>query len=317
MTNMLAPVIATTALLLAGTAVVLLRSTTSSRMRERVRQAVDLDSTTAAAENQTIRVITPDERRPLLRLAAALGYNPNLPPAYAASPFFVIIAACVAAALIYWRGKVMFGSLAGGVAAVAVAALVARFLLRRKSQQYAELLFQQIPDAASFVMRAVRAGLPVAEALRGVSREMPSPTREEFSKVMGEAALGVPIETALSHLYARTQVREYAFFAVTLGLNRQTGGNLAETLEILADTVRRRVAMAAKARALASEARASAGILIALPFVVGLIITVINPGYMNDLFTDPRGPNVITTFVVLLLCGIFTIRWIISRSSQG
>jgi tight adherence protein B len=68
---------------------------------------------------------------------------------------------------------------------------------------------------------------------------------------------------------------------------------------------------------LASEARASAVILGALPFAIGLIITVINPGYMNDLFTDPRGPNVITAFVVLLSCGMITIRWIIKRSSQG
>jgi tight adherence protein B len=127
----------------------------------------------------------------------------------------------------------------------------------------------------------------------------------------------VPIETALSHLYARTQVREFAFFAVVMGLNRQTGGNLAETLEILADTVRRRVAMAAKAKALASEARASAAILGALPFVVGLLITAINPGYMRELFTDPRGPNLIMAFVVLLSCGMFTIRWIIKRSSEG
>jgi tight adherence protein B len=317
MTGILVPAIGTAALLFAGTAVFIMRGGTSGRMRERVRRAVDLDSATVATADRTIRVMAPDERRPLLRLAMALGYNPELPPGYAASPLFVIPIACMAGALVYWRAGVMFGSLTGGVAAVVAVALVARFLLRRKSQQYAELLFRQIPDATSFVMRAVRAGLPVGEALRGVSREMPSPTREEFSRVMGEAALGVPIETALSHLYARTQVREYAFFAVTIGLNRQTGGNLAETLEILADTVRRRVAMAAKARALASEARASAAILGALPFAVGLIITAINPGYMNELFTDPRGPNLILAFVVLLSCGMFTIRWIIKRSSQG
>jgi tight adherence protein B len=317
MTSISAFVIAVTALLLAGAAAFLMHGSKSGRMRERVRRAVDLDAATVVAADPTIRVLARDERRPLLRLAAALGYNPELPPGYAASPFFVIAAACVAAVLVYWRGEIMFGRLTGGVAAVVVAALVGRFLLRRKSRQYAELLFKQIPDAASFVTRAVRAGLPVAEALRGVSREMSSPTREEFARVMGEASLGVPIETALSHLYARTQVQEYAFFAVALGLNRQTGGNLAETLEILADTVRRRVAMAAKARALSSEARASAVILGALPFVVGLVITLINPGYMNDLFTDPRGPNVITAFVVLLSCGMLTIQWIIKRSTQG
>ena len=178
------------------------------------------------------------------------------------------------------------------------------------------LLFRQIPEVMALVLRAVRAGLPVAEALRSVGREMPSPTREEFARISGEALLGVPLETAVSHLYARTQIREYAFFAVTLGLTRQTGGNLAETLDLLADTVRRRVAMAGKARALASEARASAGILAALPFVVGLVITAINPGYMNEIFTDPRGNKLIVALAVLLACGLLTIRWIIKRSSQ-
>jgi tight adherence protein B len=210
----------------------------------------------------------------------------------------------------------LFGGFAGVAVALPVAALTARFLLRRKTVQYAALLFRQIPEVMALVLRAVRAGLPVAEALRSVGREMPSPTREEFSRISGEAVLGVPLETAMSHLYARTQIREYAFFAVTLGLNRQTGGNLAETLDILADTVRRRVAMAGKARALSSEARASAGILAALPFVVGLVITAINPGYMNEIFTDPRGSNLILAFVVLLTCGLLTIRWIIKRSSQ-
>jgi tight adherence protein B len=314
MTTMLTPVVGAAALSLAGTALFLLRDRTPGRLRARVRQATDLDS--AATADRTIRVRAPDERRLVLRLAAALGYNPELPPGYAASPFFVIIIACVVAAPVYWRAGILFGSLAGGAAAAVVAILVMRFLLRRKSQQYAELLFRHIPDVTSFVTRAVRAGLPVADALQGVSRERPPPTREEFARVMAEAALGEPVETALARLYRRTQVREYAFFAVALGVNRQTGGNLAETLEILGDTVRRRVAMVAKARALSSEARTSAAVLGALPFVVGLVISAINPGYMNDLFTDPRGANVILAFVVLLACGLLSIRWIIRRSSQ-
>jgi tight adherence protein B len=317
MTGTLAVLIVALALLLAAAAIVLMRGSTAGRMRERVRAAGALDATTVLAADQKIRVMAPDERRPLQRLAAVLGYNPELPPAYAASPLFVIAAAGLTGAASYWRLELLFGGFAGAAAALPVAALTARFLLRRKTVQYAALLFHQIPEVMSLVLRAVRAGLPVAEALRSVGgREMPSPTREEFSRVSGEAALGVPLETAMSHLYARTQIREYAFFAVTLGLNRQTGGNLAETLDILADTVRRRVAMAGKARALAAAARASAAVLAALPFVVGLVITAINPGYMNEIFTDPRGSNLILAFVVLLACGLLTMRWIINRSSQ-
>jgi tight adherence protein B len=316
MTGMLTGLIVASALLLVGAAVVLLRGSSADRLRERVRAAGALDATTVLAADRKIRIMAPDERRPLQRLAAVLGYNPELPRAYAASPLLVIAAAGLTGAASYWRVALLFGGFAGVAAALPVAALTARFLLRRKTVQYAALLFRQIPEVMALVLRAVRAGLPVAGALRSVGREMPSPTREEFSRISGEAVLGVPLETAMSHLYARTQIREYAFFAVTLGLNRQTGGNLAETLEILADTVRRRVAMVGKARALASEARASAAILAALPFVVGIVITLINPGYMNEIFTDRRGSNLILAFVVLLTCGLLTIRWIIKRSSQ-
>ena len=316
MTGMFAGLIAASALLLVSAAVMLIRGGNADRMRERVRAAGALDTTAVLTPDRQIRVTAPDERRPLQRLAAVLGYNPELPRAYAASPLFVVAAAGLAGAVTYWRVGILFGGFAGTAAALLVAALTARFLLRRKTVQYAALLYRQIPEVMALVLRAVRAGLPVAEALRSVGREMPSPTREEFARISGEALLGVPLETAVSHLYARTQIREYAFFAVTLGLTRQTGGNLAETLDLLADTVRRRVAMAGKARALASEARASAGILAALPFVVGLVITAINPGYMNEIFTDPRGNKLIVAFAVLLACGLLTIRWIIKRSSQ-
>ncbi len=111
-------------------------------------------------------------------------------------------------------------------------------------------------------------------------------------------------------------MREYAFFAVIIGLQGQTGGNLAETLDNLADLVRRRVAMVAKARALASEARTSAAVLASLPFVVGLMLFLLNPEYIGELFIDPLGHQFLVTFVVLLGMGLLTIRWMIKRSLQ-
>lgn len=304
------------AVLLVWAALAIARGDTSGRMRERVRAATRIDAQVVAEAGPNIRVTARDERRPLRRFAEALGYNPELPPAYAASVPGVVALAGIAGLLSFWRMHAIFGDLVGMATAAVSAAAIARFLFRRKTKRYAAALFTQIPDAVSLVLRAVRAGLPVAEALRSISREMPSPSRDEFARVSGEAALGVPLEVALAHLYARTQIREYAFFAVTLGLHGQTGGNLAETLENLADMVRRRVAMVAKARALASEAKASAIIIGALPFVTAALIMIVNPGYVSELFTDRRGPNFLLAFAVLLSSGIFSIRWLIQRSTQ-
>ena len=304
------------ALLLTGAAVILLRDGASGQMRERVRRVTGTGAQLAVETGPNIRITAPDERRPLQRFAEGLGYNSELPPAYAASVPAVATVALAAGLLTFWRVGATFGEAVGALAAIPTAAATARFLLRRKTRLYTAALFRQIPDAISLVLRAVRAGLPVAEAVRSVSREMPSPSRDEFARVTGETALGVSLEVALWNLYARTQIREYAFFAVTLGLHGQTGGNLSETLENLADLVRRRVAMVAKARALASEARASAAILTGLPFATALIMFFVNPSYVSELFTDPRGSGFLVTFAVLLSCGLLTIRWLIQRSTQ-
>lgn len=304
------------ALLVLAAVILLLRRGAALRMQKRLEAVGLLHAGKATATGPNIRVTTRDERRLLERLLEAVGYNPDLPPGYAASVPLVVAAAAAAGALGFVKLDQLAGPLFAGVGAVALAALVARFLFRRKTNQHANALFNQIPDTISLVLRAVRAGLPVSEAIRNLSLEVPSPSAEEFARVSGEVALGVPMETALWNLYARTRVREFAFFAVVLSLNGQTGGNLAETLENLADMVRRRVAMARKARAISGEAKASATILGGLPFVVGLLLAVINPQYIGLLFTDPRGPGFLFAFVALLSSGLLTIRWLIQRSTQ-
>jgi tight adherence protein B len=93
------------------------------------------------------------------------------------------------------------------------------------------------------VVRSIRSGQPVGDALRSVGTDMPSPTRDEFGRMMGEVALGRAARYRDLDLYHRTQLREYSFLAVTLSLHAQTGGNLGETLENLGNMIRRRVAL--------------------------------------------------------------------------
>ncbi len=275
--------------------------------RELGNQQPEEIGTLISAENQ---------KSVFLRLSTVLGYQSDLPAAYAASPKIVGPVAVILGVVAFNLSNRIISPVYSVLVGVTVSLCLARYLFKRKTKIYNAIMFRQIPDAMSLMLRAVRAGLPVAEAVRNVGRESMSPTQEEFARVAGETALGMPIDVAIRRMAERTQIQEYAFFAVIIGLHAQTGGNLSETLENLADMVRRRVAMAAKGKALSAEGRLSAGVVAALPFVVGLITLVFTPGYLMEFVTNPRGPTLIGVFVALLSIGMFVSHLLIQRSTQ-
>ena len=284
------------------------------QMRERLIATRESQTTQSLAAESLL--YTPVKQNALLKLAHWLGYRSDLPPAFAASPKIVVPLAALIGVLAFNLSEHVISQAAALGVALFVSTIAARFMFKRKSKAYTDQLFKQIPDAMSLMLRAVRAGLPVAEAIRSVGRESMSPTRDEFSRVAGEAALGSPIEVAMRRLADRTTIQEYAFFSVIIGLHAQTGGNLAETLENMADIVRRRVAMAAKGRALSAEGRLSAVVVGALPFVVGLLMFVFNPGYLNEFVTNPGGPKLLCVFAGLLSTGLFVTHLMIQKSGQ-
>ena len=255
-------------------------------------------------------------KRPLLILAGMLGYQPGLPAKYAASPQIVGPLAAIGGVLVFHLSGKLLPQIAAFGIGVLFSLFFARFLFARKVKAYREILFKQIPDSMSLMLRAVRAGLPVVEAVRNVGKESLSPTQDEFSRVAGETALGIPIEVALRRMSERTQLQEYAFFAVIIGLHGQTGGNLSETLENMGDMVRRRVAMVAKGRALSAEGRLSALVMGALPIAVGVLTTFFNPDYLGEFLINPRGPMLIGVFVVMLASGFFVSHIIIQKSME-
>jgi tight adherence protein B len=177
-----------------------------------------------------------------------------------------------------------------------------------------DALLRQFPDALAMIVRSVRVGIPVSEAIRLVARESAEPTRTEFSRMADKIAIGLPLEDVLRQMAARTAIQEYRFFATALMLQSQTGGGLAETLENLADVIRRRTAMRERGHALASEAKTSAGILAALPVLAGLGIGLLNPGYMGLLFSDPAGNRILGVAAAMLAFGIMIMRGLIRRS---
>ena len=144
------------------------------------------------------------------------------------------------------------------------------------------------PDAIELMVRGLRSGLPITETLGIVASEIQGPVGIEFRMVSDKMKIGRTMEAALQDTADRLGTAEFQFFVITLAIQRETGGNLAETLSNLADVLRKRAQMKLKIRAMSSESKASAYIVGSLPFVVFTLVWMINPGYMGGFFTDQR-----------------------------
>jgi tight adherence protein B len=144
------------------------------------------------------------------------------------------------------------------------------------------------PDAIELMVRGLRSGLPITETLGIVASEIKGPVGVEFRMVSDKMKIGRTMEAALQDTADRLGTAEFQFFVITLAIQRETGGNLAETLSNLADVLRKRAQMKLKIRAMSSESKASAYIVGSLPFVVFTLVWMINPKYMQNFFTDER-----------------------------
>ena len=164
----------------------------------------------------------------------------------------------------------------------------------------------QFPDAIDLIVRGVRSGLPVTEALQAVGKELPNIVGDLFREVTGSIKLGKTLDEALA-LAARTlEVQELKFFMISLAIQQETGGNLGEILYNLGMLMRRREQMKLKIKAMSSEARASAMIIGSLPFIMFCVIYLIDPAYVMKLFIDPRGWMLLAAGMTSLGLGVGT-----------
>ncbi len=144
------------------------------------------------------------------------------------------------------------------------------------------------PDAIELMVRGLRSGLPITETLGIVASEIHGPVGIEFRSVADKMKIGRTMEAALQETADRLGTAEFQFFVITLAIQRETGGNLAETLSNLADVLRKRAQMKLKIRAMSSESKASAMIVGSLPFIVFTLVYMMNPTYMGKFFEDQR-----------------------------
>jgi tight adherence protein B len=252
----------------------------------------------------------------LERVGRLLSFPVGLPLAHVVPPVVMFAAGTGLAGGSVWLLHLLASWPVTIAAAVLLWFVMVRSLFAWELGRYQARLLRQLPDTIQLIVSATRAGLPVTESFRAISEEMQSPTREEFLQVSREMALGSTPDEALLSLHKRTKVTEYAILAVTIGVQARSGGRLAETIQNLAETIRDRLAITARAKALAGEAKVSAIIMCILPVLAGLLLSVVNPKHMGVLFHDPRGLHMFSIGVVMLLLGIVTMRQMIRGASK-
>ncbi len=191
--------------------------------------------------------------------------------------FIIIAITTVVAFLLTWifRGSLLQALLAALFSATALPYLVLRMLRARRQKKFGA----QFPDALDIIVRSLRAGHPVPIAIAMVGREMPDPIGSEFGMVSDEVTYGADLETAMRNLYGRIGSDDLPLFVTAVAIQGSTGGNLGEILDNLSGVIRQRFKMRRKIRALASEGRASAMILSALPIGMFGIIQIIAPDF--------------------------------------
>ena len=182
----------------------------------------------------------------------------------------------------------------------------------KKEKRRLASFVNEFPNAVDIVIRGVKAGLPLGDCLRIIATESPDPLKSEFRQVVEAQAVGLTVTEAVERMAERVPVTESHFFAIVIGIQQKSGGNLTEALGNLSRVIRDRKKMRGKIKAVSSEAKASAGIIGALPFVVGGMVYLTSPDYMSLLFTTNTGRFIMLGCACWMGIGIFVMKKMIA-----
>lgn len=206
-----------------------------------------------------------------------------------------------------------------GVAAIVIAPAaitgIVLVLLRAGVRRRQAAFDEQLPDALESMASALKVGHSLMQSLQVVAEEAERPISDEFGQLLAESRLGRSLETGLYGVLERVASTELEFVITAITVQRRVGGSLAQLLETVAGTVRRRQQFARKLRSLTAMGRVSARILVAMPFVVGGLLTLINPSYMHPLFASRTGLTLLVAAAVMLAVGSLLIRRIVSMEA--
>ena len=194
------------------------------------------------------------------------------------------------------------------IGGLVIGAGVPHIVIGRLGRRRVDRFNAMFPDAIDLIVRALRSGIPIQEAVATVGREMKEPVGPLFARVTNEVRLGGSIEDAFWNAADTIRAPEFNFLIISMSIQRETGGNLGETLANLSKLLRDRRQMKLKIRAFSAEARAGAVIVGLLPFVVTGAILVVSPAYMMPLFTDPRGVVMLVIGGCMMAMGLFIMK---------
>jgi len=182
------------------------------------------------------------------------------------------------------------------------------FLKKRREAKF----LHAFPDAVDVIVRGIKAGLPLLDSLRLIASEANEPVRSEIRSIIDTQTVGIPLGEACLKLYERMPLPEANFFGIVISIQQRAGGNLSEALGNLSRVLRDRKKMKAKIRAMSQEAKASAGIIGALPIAVMTLVYITSPDYISLLWTEPLGRMMLLCSAVWMSMGIFVMRKMIN-----
>ena len=208
-------------------------------------------------------------------------------------------------------GAALLRNIALALVLAGVGAFIPTFALRMALQRREEKLRDQLPDVLTILASSLRAGHSFLQSLDTVAKEIAPPAAAEFQRVVAEIRLGRPAEDALEALAERVGSADFKWAVLAVNIQREVGGNLAEILDNVSDTLRERATLRRQIRVLTAEGRLSAWVLALLPVAIGLYMAAVNSDYISLLVTTPVGWVMLGTALVLLVLGVVWMRKIV------
>jgi tight adherence protein B len=211
------------------------------------------------------------------------------------------VSSLMALPLLYLSGNLAIAAAGGMLGGTWVLLLILKSMRDRRHRK----LEAQLPDAADVLVRSLKAGHPIASAIRLVARELPDPMGTEFAIVADEMTYGLDLETAMNNLGSRVGQQDLALIVIATSIQASTGGNLAEILSSMSRVVRERLKLRMRVKALSAEGRLSAMILSVLPFALFGLLAVIAPNFYGEIWGEPKVQIVLVASAIWLMLGNF------------
>src|SRR6516165_10073128 len=296
-----------------GLVMLALESSTERRYRRRLNSVYDRAQGNSSAEAAAVRSLSREQsatkldriardwlpRRELLAARLARTGRTISIGRYATT----VVGLAVVTASALWIGT-RLGILSCLSIGLLLGVFVPHMVIGRMGKRRVAAFVALFPDAIDLIVRALRSGLPITEAIVGAGHEIADPVGGELRLVESGMRMGRDLDTLLWDVAKRIEAPEFRFFVIALSVQRETGGNLGETLANLADILRRRKQMKAKARAMASESRATTLILGGLPVAVIGVLSLTSPAYLVPLINDVRGIVLDVIALAMLTTGV-------------